>query len=60
MATPEQIAAARDAGFRNSLSHLKPDVVEAMKRAHTPLAARRDKNVREFVGQVLAGRKTQK
>lgn len=60
MATPEQRIAARDAGFRNSLSHLKPEVVDAMKKAHTPLAARRDKNVGEFVGQVLAGRQPKK
>ncbi len=56
MATPAEIAAARSRGFNNSLKHLPEATRKSMEEVHRPLAERRDKNVREFVSQVVAGR----
>lgn len=51
----EKIVKARDAGFKNALSHLPPDKVEKLTKSYQRQAANREKNYNEVRRTVVGG-----
>ncbi len=50
--TPDQIRAARRAGFKNSLGHRSAADQQKLEKSYVKQDDRREKNVAKFVGQI--------